>query len=685
MAQQIPAEVESFNSYIINTDDCQRALVEHTVYPADTEGKTNYLSPDKKVLNEPAWMGWNWTEEESRQWSLYRQRHDQLYRGYSRAEGVEQNSRQELLNENISACIAYSLEHRLLEHIALSGQTTLGQLQTFGIKQDILQYKTPLRTITIQYEKQNPLSDFEKEFIDKYIALHNLVPERTGQILGEINELHSSLPGLWKKISIVREKADKASNTISLPPPEMKGSYSPVTSFKILSAEETQQHVDDFNAYIHQFQGEINSLCDRSDALAEEVYDEDANGESRNSLFNEVDKMHRDLHKSWEKYSIETMTLHDDFDEFLEAWGDEDEKITAPWSDFIKEQHVFMDVYNALVVFLNEKFNGKEEDIETVSGPPSGDPDDIRTETIKRYESEMNSGIYFDIDDWHIILDHYEHKHDGKNKDIALEKAFAQHPQNATLLLRKAQEEAGKHEYQKALAFVKQAEAQGPPHHPNFYFIKANIFCQVHAPEQAIPLYNKLIASRDQGLEWFQEHARYRLIDIYAGQKKYFECIELCKELLEKKPDDENTIADLCSYYREGKMFKEAEEAAKNFLQKFPNSSQCMEQLGLLYLETGEYEKAAEQFENSYAVNKNENYGRLFHKGKALIALKRFSEAAVCFETCLFYYHLDKEYHLAAAQCYKQLKMPYAAAYHYRQALALDPECAEALQQLQTL
>ncbi len=693
MIQKIPSDIELFNDYISKTDDCQYTSMEETVYPLNAEGRPDYSSADKKIVTQPAWKQWKLPEEQSRQWSLFRKRNDELYSTYCSAAGEEKKRLEELLTKNIADCIAYAIEHRIQDFLAASGYITLIQLEIFNLKQDILEFKTPLRTITLKYEKQIPLSDFEKEFLDKYVLMHNEVPLRTLDLCHKIKEQRDLIPGLWAKIPITKEKADKATNSIYLPPPEMKGDWSAGVQFTMPTLEESQQHVNDFNQYMGEFSEEVNKLCDNSNMLYAQVYEEEEyidteDGEEEEqpqTLFAEVEEMVDLMLQDWDKYSMDASVLYQDFDNFKGAWNPENKKILAAWDDFCKEDNVFMDVYNEFVGLLNEKFNPAEQNTEAAPGisPISDETDDLRTETIKRYES--GTSPYFDIDDWHIILDNFEQKYDVKNKAIALEKAFAQHPQNSTLLLRKAQEEAGKHEYQKALAFVKQAEAQGPLLHPNFYNIKASIYCQMHAPEQAVPLYNKLINSKGEGLEWYQKNARLRLIDIYNEQKKYPECIRLSKELLEKNPDEEDITAKLCFFYRSSGMLKEAEETAKLFLQKFPKSSVCMEQLGHLYIETGEYEKAAEQFENSYAVNKNENYGNLCHKGKALQHLKRFKEAAVCFETCIFYYHLDKNYHLGAAQCYTELKMPYAAIYHYRKVLALDPECTEALQQLQAL
>ena len=69
----------------------------------------------------------------------------------------------------------------------------------------------------------------------------------------------------------------------------------------------------------------------------------------------------------------------------------------------------------------------------------------------------------------------------------------------------------------------------------------------------------------------------------------------------------------------------------------------------------------------------------MFYKGNAYVEMKNYSDAATCFETCVLYYHFDKEYHIAAMHCYKELNMPYLVDYHINKILELDPEFSESL------
>ncbi|MEI8203844.1 MAG: hypothetical protein WCH34_12560 [Bacteroidota bacterium] len=426
------------------------------------------------------------------------------------------------------------------------------------------------------------------------------------------------------------------------------------------------------NAFLHQFWVEMDEANKQANVYCELVYDEDEEHNSRNKLYNEVDEMIEELTHNWSKYTLNSSFLDDDFQDFLGFWSKERKVAEKAWDEYIARDHAFSNAYDALIEFLEERFHSKKRE-EEPAAEPVWEVDDLRAETIQRYESGIGSP-FFDIDDWHIIMDNYQHKFDEENKAKALEKAFMQHPENPTLLLRKAQEEMGKHNYKNALDWVSKAEKTGPPYHPNFYMIKANLLCQMHAPDQAIPLYNKLINAEGMGLEWFHENALLRLIDIYSKQNNLSECIRLSKELLDMDPDDTYNINRLCEFYRQAGMFKETEELANRHLEQQPECALCLAQLAYLKKEEKDFYKAIKLFKEAYAIDEEENYSYLYEAGKVYQELKHYADAIGCFERCVFHYHFGIEYHIAAAACYKALNMPYAAEYHQSKIIELQPE-----------
>jgi hypothetical protein len=263
--------------------------MERPVYPLKADGNYDYASPDKKIVNEPAWKRWGWTEVESLRWSRFRKDNDELHK----------SGKKELLEKNIAECIAFEEEHKLIQRLIEGRGTKLEHEKAFGIWQDIIQHKTKLRTFTLRYEKQIPLSDFEKKFIKKYTELHEYVYASERKLCSQIKETHGTIPDLWEKIYIAKQKVDKATNHLYLPPAEMKGDFSPTQYFKVPTEEEQHKMVEDCNKYLHEFGKEMDKLGDRTTYFEKQVYSEDEDEDNKSQsdkMLEEAKKMHNEIY-----------------------------------------------------------------------------------------------------------------------------------------------------------------------------------------------------------------------------------------------------------------------------------------------------------------------------------------------------------------------------------------------------
>ena len=704
---RIPSEAEAFQIYINATDDAQKAKDKYgfTIYPVDENGKRNYNDNKNniEVKDKGTFMRWDWTESESKQWSGFRKEYNELYKKYNSENKTKDVELIKQLNEVINRFIAFDKQNLLIQRVSDNCNTTGMQFELFNIKQDLLEFVTPLRTISLKYEKQVPLNSFEKTFCEKYVALHHnttKITERIETLCTNIKQMQSTFPLYWEQLPIVKDKADKATNSICIPSPIYKSFPSAVVSFRIPTLEEQQQNMDEFNRHNMALYKEIADMYNQITALEEElrwvenIWDNDKAEYTGEPLFEEIEKMTHELFDI-ENRSLEVMSVDDDHQEFLGSWGcvtEASDKANEAWEEMIAEQGLMMKVYNAFVNFINDKFNNGGETAETTATaiePTDDNPDDLRAETISRYKASVdnNSNTYFDVQDWHIIIDNFDAKHDDKNAVIAIEAGLAQHPEHEVLLVRKARKVSDTGDYKKALELIKQAEDQGngAGHHPNLFYIKAYIYGQLQSPELAIPLYKKLAAYKTEEMTWWRNHSYDCLLEIYGEQKNYKECIKISKEAIEDRKDDERLFSNLALYHSLNNDLEEAEKVCKYFLKKHPDSPICINRLGNTYEEMKQYDKAIECFDKAYAIDNGEHYGSLFSKGKVLMELKKYNEAIVCFELCLWHYKLAPDYHISAAQCYEKLGYLKLAINHYRSVLIIDPDNRETIQALKLL
>src|ERR1700758_3443554 len=103
MAPKKNPDNTSFNTYISDTDDCMQALMDY--YAPDAEGKVTYAPETKQ--QQAAWKNWGLTEEDSKQWALFRKQNNELHTKLAAAKGAEQKKLQEQLDKNQADFWAY--------------------------------------------------------------------------------------------------------------------------------------------------------------------------------------------------------------------------------------------------------------------------------------------------------------------------------------------------------------------------------------------------------------------------------------------------------------------------------------------------------------------------------------------------------------------------------------------------
>jgi tetratricopeptide (TPR) repeat protein len=713
----IPKDIEEFQNFINATDDLQKAIDTegYKVYPKDANGKTVYgdLKTFTEIKDEPQYIKFGWTAADSSAWSGFRDEANILYKEYNSKGKKGDAGLKAKLEDVITRCIAYDMEHALIHGVTTHNHVNGIQRDTFRIRLDEMEIKTPLRTIKYNYEKQQPISKKEQDFLDKYVKLHNNVEKlkpRIDKVFVDMIKMAESVLPLWEHIPTLMEEADIATNTIVFPPPEFKGSPSAIVQFRMPTVEEQQANIDLLNKHIAQASADVNAMLARAEVMEQEYDWMDClsgsdDGETYTEpLFKEVDDDLTEL-SSDNTISIDIFSIDEDHQTFLGIWDNliYDRKPNDARNVMIAAQNNFMDVYNSFMDFLNNKFNPKsnteDEEIEEdeneeveqtridVSAKPEEDPNDIRVETMKRYQADLDNGTttYFDVNDWHMIMDSFKTNWDNKKTREVMEKAMKQHPENPTLLGRLAQMETDDHNYKKALELTTLAESLAEHPHPNILYNKAKIYCQLQTPDLAIPIYERLIRQVAPELAWWRTNSYDRLIDVYEAKKDYEKCITLVKDAMKENKDDEFLVANLAGFYLKVEKIAEAENLLTTFIKKHPKSSVCLEELGHVYAHQKKYKEAIEYYDKSYELDKSENYGALVHEGKLYMEMGRPEYALICFLNCIWNFKMESSYYFLAGQAFEKLGMKQQAITYYRSALKYNTENKEALDALKLL
>jgi tetratricopeptide (TPR) repeat protein len=665
---RIPSAIDKFYSYIINTDDCQKEID-----PADD--------------NKPVYLKWDWTPEESRQWTLFRNAYAELFSKNANTKIISDPAVVRELNRIIHACQGFDALNCLLDRIADSPNTNLKHQEVFNIQQDVLELKTSFRTIRLLYEKDRPFGDLEKSYVEKYVALHEEAHQALCKLKSHqdmIPDLHQGMSPLWEEFPEVRHKG------LNLTPQIFFSQSGEVKTVQIPTEEESQRKLDDYYRHIQTFSEKLDKFNEQCDAAfevvewSEQLLDDDY----PDPLFEAVKAMQTTMYENFKDYSINVVTIDMDYEEFLETYQSiyaENKRLGDQWDIFLKEHSLFIELYNEFVEYQNRK-TGEGEDNDSSAGRVM-DTEEQYAELADRFESSRKNNVstYFDIDDWNQLIDYYLRKYDKNNSSLSIRLASMQHPGEGTFMIRKAEEEAAELRYQKALELLSLVESKGPPYHPGLYYAKACIYDNLKMPLQAVGLYKKAISASDESTSGLRRRAYDSLIASYEEQKNYEECIRLLKKRISSEPVNEILISEIGRFCCLSDKPQEAEELTLDFLKKHPKSAICLEGLGDIYTKMGLHQRAMENYDKAFEIDDESYFAVNFKKGDILKGLKRFGEGVVCYELGLLYNQFETAYHCQAAACYRELHRYEMAASHYRQALSTDPDSKIAMDGLQEL
>ena len=116
------------------------------------------------------------------------------------------------------------------------------------------------------------------------------------------------------------------------------------------------------------------------------------------------------------------------------------------------------------------------------------------SELVKRFEEMLSGGpgVFFDADEYEIIIDYYITTNQYQNAIKAIEYALQQYPFSIEFMIRKAQILSVGKETKKAFDLLSQAETISP-HHPEIFMTRGSIYSLTGLPEKAIENYKKAI------------------------------------------------------------------------------------------------------------------------------------------------------------------------------------------------
>lgn len=210
------------------------------------------------------------------------------------------------------------------------------------------------------------------------------------------------------------------------------------------------------------------------------------------------------------------------------------------------------------------------------------------------------------------LLDLYRHMRRTREEKQLLDEFVAQHPENIEVIVKSALYLLGARKRNAAKAKLLHAR---------------NLFKNLQQPNQKLEL--KIL------------HA---LLNIYLNDKNYKEAEKACNQIFAIRDDDHQALM-ACSKILSAKKYKtKSREIFYGFFRNKIYNPKITSDWGWFLINNREYSGAIRAFDK---LSEHDLLSSLYGKGRALLAMKKYAEAKVCFE------HLTREFsHFFQGQLY---------------------------------
>lgn len=281
---------------------------------------------------------------------------------------------------------------------------------------------------------------------------------------------------------------------------------------------------------------------------------------------------------------------------------------------------------------------------------------------IRRYENQLRDGqvAFLELDDFLLLIDHYEQQQQPEQALDVLRHAIKQHPFSAVLYIRQAQCLIVLERYHDALDALEIAHTYEPSN-IDLYLTQADAYANmeelgaVHETISAAKPY----ANREDMAEFY-----VILANLYELLKDYPNALRYLKKTLDRRPEHLLAISRLWSCYEQTEQYQDAVDYLTRLLDEAPYSYWAWYTLGLAYRYLANPLEAADAFD--YAIVSNEQFEPAYwHRIDCLIELDLFGEALDYLERTRERFGEDADLWFRYGQCYEyQNDFDQARAYY---------------------
>ncbi len=294
-------------------------------------------------------------------------------------------------------------------------------------------------------------------------------------------------------------------------------------------------------------------------------------------------------------------------------------------------------------------------------------------DTVRRFEQMQarQESVFFDLEDFELIIDHYVTNAHFEQALQACEAALGQYPFSTDLLIDRAQVTAMRGDYTEAERQIDHV-AEIDPTNADVAVTRGIISTQRGQFSEAVAFFQ---AGLEQEAE--RDDIHFNLGLAYQSWQKFKSAAKHYKQSLRLNPDNETGVQELLHCLEISGRLDAHAEFFQRFTDDDPYSAVAWYNLGQYWYRCEEYGKAAEAFD--YAIVISADFYDAHHwLADALVCQEQFRKAISEFELSYPAGEPTDEALCNIGECYEKLREWDLARRYYRQALELNPEMDEA-------
>lgn len=272
------------------------------------------------------------------------------------------------------------------------------------------------------------------------------------------------------------------------------------------------------------------------------------------------------------------------------------------------------------------------------------------SDLISRYEKALESGksIYLDADDFSDLADYFDGHEDVDAAREVVESGLKIHPNNTSLLIKRAKFLAFDGDYAEALAIL----SNFAEYDLDVHLLKIECFLQLSLIAESYQLTKEVLETEDSDLE----NVLAELGFLYVDADYFDESILYFLKSLDYNAENIDVLSDLAYAYEMVGNYDKAIEYSNKILDLNSYSFETWVNIGKLYSLKDEYENAIDAFDFALTISDgDENILKL--KAHCLSLSGRPYEAIEIFVDLLKSDAEDKSLYLLIAECYEWLEL----------------------------